>query len=270
MNAPREVDGWRDYARQQVDLPPLRPRVPLLAGSRRIGSVEPGFLARLGDGCVHDGKALVEREERAGSTIAWHVGGEPTTTLARLAERLRAAHLAGPWRDEQLAVPDASGALVGTVERALVRVLGIRTHAVHLLGFAPDGRMWVQRRSLDKPNDPGLLDTLVGGMVPAAETSDSALQRESMEEAGLEIDRLQGVQHGGDATARRPSRDGGGAGYMDERIAWYRALVPEGVTPCNQDGEVSEFLLMDRAALVQAVLAGQFTAEAGLLLAEAL
>ena len=34
-------------------------------------------------------------------------------------------------------------------------------------------------------------------------------------------------------------------GYVVEYIDWYRCVVPEGVVPVNQDGEVAQFRLMD-------------------------
>ena len=72
------------------------------------------------------------------------------------------------------------------MERAVVRPLGITTFAVHLLA-SPDGRHWVQQRSLTKPNDPGLWDTLMGGMIPASDSMAQALERETWEEAGLRL-----------------------------------------------------------------------------------
>ena len=61
---------------------------------------------------------------------------------------------------------------------------------MHLSGRSPDGRTWVQQRALDKANAPGLWDTLMGGMVSAQDTMDTALARETWEEAGLHLDAL--------------------------------------------------------------------------------
>src|SRR5690606_1323182 len=71
-------------------------------------------------------------------------------------------------------------------DRAAMRPLGMLTQAVHLSAWAPDGRLWIARRALDKPNDPGLWDTLAGGLVAAGEDCETALLRESREEAGLQ------------------------------------------------------------------------------------
>ncbi len=126
--------------------------------------------------------------------------------------------------------------------------------------------MWVQRRSLTKPNHPGKWDTLMGGMVSAQDSLHQALARETWEEAGLEVAALTQVVHGGHVDFSRPSREGGGVGFMRERIDWFSAQVPEGQVPHNQDGEVDEFALLPIPLLCERVAQGHFTPEAGLVI----
>ena len=135
-------------------------------------------------------------------------------------------------------------------------------------GLAPDGRMWVQKRSMVKPNNPGLWDTLMGGMVSAADTLAQALARETWEEAGLRIETLAQLRHGGCVDFSRPSREGGGVGYMRERIDWFSAQLPAGVQPCNQDGEVERFELLAPGVVRERLAHGLVTLEAGLVLAD--
>ena len=135
---------------------------------------------------------------------------------------------------------------------------------------APDGRYWVQQRAHDKPNDPSLWDTLMGGMVSAADTLHQALARETWEEAGLQVAQLQALSHGGHVEFARPSSEGSGCGYMVERIDWFVGQVPDGQAPENQDGEVAQFALLTRDELVQRVAAGEFTLEASLIIAASL
>ena len=78
----------------------------------------------------------------------------------------------------------------------------------------------------------------MGGMVSAADTLQTALQRETWEEAGLQLADLQSMDYG---TTQRPCSDGRGAGYVIEHIDWYRCTVPDGLVPRNQDGEVECF-----------------------------
>jgi len=205
------------------------------------------------------------KEEQSG----WHLllgQNDVTTGLNQLADLLRDAGLAGAWRNEQLAVCNEAGAQIGTVERGAVRPLGIATLAVHLVGQSPDGRFWAQQRAFDKPNDPGKWDTLMGGMVSAEDTVETALERETWEEAGLNIADLQNLRYGGRQSNCRPSSDGA-AGYMQEDIAWYAATVPGNLMPINQDGEVAQFTLMDEARLVAGMQRGEFTLEASLITA---
>lgn len=208
-----------------------------------------------------------EHSAETGACTGWLLDGDVTEGLNRLATALHQAGLAGAWRQEQLAVRDAHGLCVGTIERAAVRPLGIATRAVHLVGQALDGRFWVQQRALDKANDPGKWDTLMGGMVSSADTPEAALVRETWEEAGLHVADLQGLCHGGCLTVRRPTSDGDGAGYMVENIDWYVCTVPGGVKPINQDGEVAQFALVDTVQLLEDLSGGAFTLEAALILA---
>ncbi len=243
---------------------PARPRLPLLAGAAEIGSVEPDLLNEIRLQSPSDGAIQLSKTEHAGSP-AWRLQGEPTAALAALALALREAGLAHAWRDEQLAVTDAQGRRVGSVERAVVRVLGIPTAAVHLIGRTGDGRFWVQQRAFSKSNDPGMWDTLMGGMISGADTLASALARETWEEAGLRLEQLQGIECGGHVDIRRPCDDGRGAGYVIERIDWYHCTVPDGIVPVNQDGEVERFVLMDQAEMLETMHAGGFTSEAALI-----
>jgi 8-oxo-dGTP pyrophosphatase MutT (NUDIX family) len=183
--------------------------------------------------------------------------------------RLAAQHVAHHWRDELLAVVSAQGRPLGSVERGAVRALGIATQAVHLVGQTPDGRFWVQQRALDKANDPGLWDTLMGGMVSAQDSVETALQRETWEEAGLHLGAMVDLRHGGAITVRRPTGEDG-IGYLVEDTAWYRCTVPDGMQPVNQDGEVARFQLLDAPTLVDWLEQDAFTLEAALILVAAL
>ena len=243
---------------------PTRPRLPLLAGDAVIGSVEPDFLSQIRLQPMSDGCRQLSKEEHSGGLV-WRLLGEPTAALGALALALREAGLAHAWRDEQLAVTDARGRRIGSVERAVVRVLGITTAAVHLVGQAEDGRFWVQQRAWSKSNDPGMWDTLMGGMISDVDTLASALERETWEEAGLHLEQLRNIVRGGHVDIRRPCDDGHGAGYVIERIDWYHCTLPDGVVPVNQDGEVERFVLMDTGEMLEKMHAGEFTSEAALI-----
>jgi len=265
---PLALDGhWLASLRNRATQEPLAQRLPLLWQGQVIGSVEPAFLEQMAHQPARNGRCLLQKGERA----------ELVTDLADLADTMRAAALAGAWRDEALAVHalqapyfDALAQRVGSIERGCVRQLGIVTQAVHLVGCTPDGRMWVQQRSRSKANDPGQWDTLVGGMVSAADTLDTALARETWEEAGLELAELTALAYGGRVSVRKPSEDGQCTGYMIEHIDWFRCTVPKGLEPQNQDGEVDRFECLSPAGLRERLHAGAFTLEASMVLAAAL
>ena len=275
--------SWLAALRARANQPPLRPRVPLLAASARVGSILPDLMSKIDDLptsyinslLLKKDQKTLRSDEAVESESVWKIQGDVTTTLHQLALALRDAkvgHVSQYWRNELLAVNDALGQRVGQVERGAVRTLGIATQAVHLVGWSVDGRMWVQQRALDKANDPGLWDTLMGGMVSAQDTVETALARETWEEAGLHLDALSAIRHRGCFTIRRQTGevDDNGIGYMVEVTDWYECTVPDGTTPVNQDGEVAQFLLLEPDALVARLHRNEFTLEAALVLVAAL
>ncbi|WP_160142251.1 NUDIX hydrolase [Pigmentiphaga humi] len=180
--------------------------------------------------------------------------------LARVALALRDAGRLNGWRDELLDVAADDGTLMGVIERAAVRPLGIATHAVHLNAWTDSGQLWIARRSLTKTTDPGMWDTLVGGLISASETPESALLRESWEEAGLLPHHLQDGRRSGEFVVRRVLPEG----YQVEHVTVVDIVLGPEVVPENQDGEVVAL----RTATPQEVLAmvgdGVFTLEAAL------
>ena len=260
MSRLQPAAAGRERLRAAADAPPRHPRVPLWWGTERIGSIEPDLFDRAGLA----GGPLVRSEQRQ-DTEGWRVEGELTASLARIAEVLRDTGLAHVWRDEQLAVRGDSGVLLGTVERALARPLGIATHAVHLAATDPEGRHWLQQRAFGKPTDPGVWDTLVGGMVPASEATAQALERETWEEAGLRLAQLRELRHGGRILTRRPFRELA-HGYVVEWLDWFTCVLPAGVVPNNQDGEVAAFGLMSAQEVTERLERDELALDAGLVL----
>jgi len=225
-------------------------RVPLEWQGRRIGSVHPALWPDVAP--------------------YWTNSGDAVATMQALARHLRGIGRTGPWRDEAVSVRDTEGLVVGAIERGVVRVLGIATEAVHLVGLAPDGRVWLQQRAFDKANDPGHWDTLMGGMVAHGESLDDTLARETWEEAGLRIADLRDLRWGQAFRMGKPTDDAGGLGQLVETIHWCVATLPDGVVPDNQDGEVAGFECVGRDEAARRVLAGACTDEAAWVLALAL
>ncbi|MBS0321119.1 MAG: DUF4743 domain-containing protein [Proteobacteria bacterium] len=172
-----------------------------------------------------------------------------TAALARVARTLAAEGALTRWRDERYAAAPALGAPPWfLLERAAARYFGLRTHAVHANGLVAtrDGwRMWIARRSLAKPIDPGMLDNLVGGGMAAGEMPAAALVREAWEEAGIPAALV--TPHTRTPAATLAFREVAGNGYVDETVFAYDLWLPAGFVPRNQDGEVVEHRLVDRA-----------------------
>ena len=248
-----DVAVWQAL-QARADAPPSRARDTLWLGPAHIGSIE-AALART---------MLAAGLPLAGAPAGWRVvtGADADEALERIARWLHREGLSSTWRDELLAVTDAAGARCARIERAAVRPLGIATRAVHLVGCTDAGDVWVQQRAFDKATDPGLWDTLMGGLQSDAESDAQTLERETWEEAGLRLADLRDLRATGRLVIRRPVVQG----YMIEHIEVFTATLPAGLTPSNRDGEVARFECLDRAVLRSRVESGRFTLEAALIL----
>lgn len=249
--APTSHTAWLDEHRIRADVRPSSFRAPLTIGGKVCGSLEPTLARQL----VEAGMPLRAHD------AAWAVEGAPDDSLALIARWLHDHGHGGKWRDELLAVTSDSGQVMAAIERAAVRTLGIATRAVHLVGTTASRKVWVQRRALDKAVDPGMLDTLVGGLAAFGESTPQTLERETWEEAGLRLAELRKLRDLGKLIVRRPLHDG----YMVEHIEMFSAELPEDLAPQNQDGEVMGFECLAVDDLMDLMRDGEFTFEAVLI-----
>lgn len=246
--------AWLAQLQRRADLPAAAARVALITGAPplRIGSIE----ARLAGRLRRAGLPLQPRG------LQWQVLPPLDASLAAIALWLNANGIAGPWRNELLAVTDEQRRTLGAIERCAVRPLGITTFAVHLVAARADGRVWVQQRAQDKATDPGLWDTTMGGQVGADESTPQALERETWEECGLRFAQLQELREAGRIAFRRPVTEG----YLVEDIDVFEATLDDAVLPANQDGEVQRFECLSPAELLRQLQADVFTLEAAIIL----
>jgi 8-oxo-dGTP pyrophosphatase MutT (NUDIX family) len=210
-------------------------------------------------------------------------GKDSPAVLQQMAMMLREAGRLGKWRNEALRVTSPNGTVLGYVERAAARALGIKTFAVHLMLYCGES-IWVQQRALDKATDPGMWDTCVGGLVAGDESFELSLEREAMEEAGVDLvdakKRGQTLTRGQTITVRRSlnaavAGDPSGhsvkvEGFMFEDLLSWDLSVQETFTPVNQDGEVAQFALWSPSKLLTELERGSLTLEASLMCAESL
>jgi 8-oxo-dGTP pyrophosphatase MutT (NUDIX family) len=251
-------------SRLQERAQPRRPAelAPFVVAGHAVGWAAPGtveFLSTRATGF----------ERRSGMLVLLDEGLDFTGRTALLCDAallMREAGIVRGWRDEALAIRERPGAApLALIERAACRTLGITTEAVHLNAFVDDGTLAVARRAAHKSIDPGLWDNLVGGMVPAGENLEQALEREAWEEAGLELDRLE-VHHGRSFHVRRRVVEG----FQSERIYVYEVNLAAD-SPCiNQDGEVDAIEHRPLPDIVDAIERDEFTLESALATIESL
>jgi 8-oxo-dGTP pyrophosphatase MutT (NUDIX family) len=246
--------------RRAQQLPPTGARPVTIAG--RVGGwVGPQALAAIR---TLPGVHVEDEAAHLTSAPAARLGLD--AVLRDVALALRDAGCIRAWRDELLDVV-AEGHCLGRIERGAVRPLGLLTTAVHLNAWSPDGRLWVARRSLQKTTDPGLWDTLSGGLVAAGEDPESALLRESHEEAGLPAVALAG--HGPLRTVLRMHRRLP-EGYQVETVLLSDCELDAAAVPRNLDGEVLEFRCVGLPQLWDMLVHGAFTLEAELAILDSL
>jgi 8-oxo-dGTP pyrophosphatase MutT (NUDIX family) len=190
--------------------------------------------------------------------------------LEQMALALHRAGRLPRWRGELLAVHADDGTPLGVIERAAMRPLGLHVAATHLVGKRPDGRFWLQQRALDKDTDPGLWDTLAGGLVGTEviqgvrqrENLKLATQRESWEEAGITAELLQNMSA---LTTSRINRIVAQGHMVQDNFA-FLASIPMEFTPVNQDGEVERFAHFSAAEIIDLISQGQLALEAAIIM----
>lgn len=89
-------------------------------------------------------------------------------------------------RQELFPIVNEQGEVTGSATRAECHSGSMLLHpVVHLHIFDTQGRLYLQRRSLNKDIQPGKWDTAVGGHIDYGESVKEALRREVREELGI-------------------------------------------------------------------------------------
>ena len=194
-----------------------------------------------------------------GRRARFHVGGQPVgwvlpEAAAIAGTDLQAGELEAAgrmlaqaglcrWRGEAFDVrAEPDGPVLGVADRGVLPALGIEAVGVHLNGLVQraDGlHMWVGRRAMDKLLDPGKLDHIVGGGVPAGLGPAETLAKEAAEEAGLPQALVAEAVHRGVITYAMDRPEG----LRRDRLHCYDLLLPDEFVPHPVDGEVTEFEL---------------------------
>lgn len=160
------------------------------------------------------------------------------------------------WRGEAFdvrAVPD--GPVLAQLDRGALPAFGVFSVGVHVNGLVrcADGlHLWVARRAANKALDPGKLDHLVAGGVPAGLSPDETLTKEAAEEAAIPAGLAAQARRVGlvSYTMERPE------GLRRDRLHCYDLVLPEDFVPHAADGEVESFELWPAGRVLEAVRDG--------------
>ena len=207
------------------------PRRPFRIGAAVVGWVLPEFAAALlrFPAIRRDGDGLRLEADRAPDL--WAIG------------RALAEQGVLGWRDEAFDVrAEPGGPVLAQLDRGALPAFGVWAEGVHVNGLvrAADGlRVWVGRRAADKAIDPGKLDHIVAGGIPAGLSAARALVKEAAEEAGIP------------AALAAAAKPVGRIGYAMERpeglrrdlLYCYDLTLPPEFVPRPADGEVAGFEL---------------------------
>ena len=88
--------------------------------------------------------------------------------------------------EEQLEIVNEEGEIIGLAPRSVIHGNPALIHrVVHVLVFGTDGKLLLQKRSMNKDVAPGKWDTSVGGHVGAGEELSLSARREMEEELGI-------------------------------------------------------------------------------------
>jgi 8-oxo-dGTP pyrophosphatase MutT (NUDIX family) len=214
-------------------------RVPFLVGGQPVGWVQDRIASAL------EGMAVIRRTPDRVTLI------DPAA-LPGIGRALSEQGLYR-WRGEAFDVraqPD--GPVLAQIDRGAIPSFGIQAVGVHINGLVRRTtglHLWVARRAMDKLLDPGKLDHIVAGGVPAGLGPAETLVKEAGEEAAIPPEMASSaVQVGSIGYVMERAE-----GLRRDRLYCYDLTLPEDFTPLAADGEVEAFELWPLARAAEAV-----------------
>ncbi|MCG6937118.1 MAG: DUF4743 domain-containing protein [Gammaproteobacteria bacterium] len=223
--------------------------LPFIVAGQRVGEVKHPFAERL---------AKISADFRRDSAaLHWDCPADDfesrNRAMAELTQMLVDDGVA-PYRHGEL-YPVTTGQRENPLflmDRAVVPFFGVRAFGQHINGYVRrDGEiyLWVARRSMQKRNEPGLLDNMVAGGLPWDLELEENLLKECWEEAGIPAELAAGAKPIGHI-AYRCEYD---KGLKPDIMYTYDLELPEDFTPRCTDGEVDEFYLWPLEQVAQKV-----------------
>ena len=139
------------------------------------------------------------------------------------------------------------------LDRGAAGYFGIRTYGQHLNGYVKTEaglKLWIARRSADRIQFPNRLDNLVAGGLPQNLSLQENLLKECQEEADIPEYLVNNARASGALSYCCEVE----IGLKPDTLYCYDLELPESFIPCNTDGEVAEFKLMDLPTVFNLVL----------------
>jgi 8-oxo-dGTP pyrophosphatase MutT (NUDIX family) len=193
-----------------------------------------------------------------------------TAAMAEVTQALGSEGVIRGWRDEPVSVSHhyAAPELL-RIERAATRHFGMMAYGAHLTGFTRrhgEPYLWIARRAASKSVDPDRLDNLVGGRIASGYTVDETIRKEAWEEAGIPAGLVAGTTCASVVRVEYSVPEG----LHREIIFAHDLWLAEDFRPQNQDGEVARLYCLSVPEAIEAILAGEFTLDAGAVTVDAL
>ncbi|CCD27191.1 uncharacterized protein NDAI_0J02990 [Naumovozyma dairenensis CBS 421] len=185
------------------------------------------------------------------------------------------------WRNERYAVWAPRAIPYVLVERAMAGILGIITYGVHINGYVVDEttreiRVWVPRRSANKPTWPSMLDNIIAGGLGYPYGIEETVFKESVEEANLPKSVIKkcikaagvvsylyypkNIQE--DTFTTESSFIVGEVEYI------YDLKLDHDIIPTPNDGEVDSFNLFTLQEVIEALQNGEFKPNCALVMVD--
>ena len=245
---------------------PELPALPFYVREHIVGWLRPSFadLLRRWPHVFEVGDAFVVLRTQPDTPAA------RTAAMAEVTRDLARDGAIPGWRDELVSIGERHGAPeLLRIERAATRSFGMMAYAAHMNAFTRIGgrtHVWIARRSPDKAVDPDKLDNLVGGRIAAGMSVDETLRKEAWEEAGIPPALLGDVNCVGAVRVEYSVPEG-----LHREILFVHDLwLPADFKPVNQDGEVAEIRRLPVEDVIEEMLAGALTLDAGAVMVDGL
>ena len=223
--------------------------LPFQAAGQRVGWVERGLAETL--------REFADVFVITSSTVALNPGlsdfDARSSAMAIVARGLRDRGLVPGWHDEDVAVAPRFGlAPLFKIERSASPLFGVTALGVHVNGIVRDRdglKMWIGRRSRNKPTYPGMLDNLCAGGIIYGHGVRETLIKEAGEEASIpKALAARAVSTG--AITYCCARDGG---LRPDIIFAYDLELPKDFEPSPGDDEIEDFSLRSIDEVIEIV-----------------